>query len=47
MEIQKKFKKQNLSDHQKNVDGINLDGAESMFILTIFKEMKKMRLTFS
>ena len=31
----------------KNVDGINADGAESMFILTILEEIKEMRLKFS
>ena len=41
MQIQKKYKKQNLSDHQKNVDGINLDRAESIFILTIFKKNER------
>ena len=31
----------------KNVDGINEDGAESMFILTILEKIKETRLKFS
>ena len=31
----------------KNVDVINADGAESMYILTILEKTKETRLTFS
>ena len=31
----------------KNVDGINIDGEESMFILTILEKIQETRLTFS
>ena len=31
----------------KNVDGINADGMESMFVLTVLEKMKETRLKFS
>ena len=31
----------------KNIDGINADGAESTFILTILEKIKETRLKFS
>ena len=31
----------------KNVDGMNADGAESIFILTILERIKETRLKFS
>ena len=33
-------------EHLKNTDGINSDGAQSMFILTILGKLKEMRLNF-
>ena len=31
----------------KNVDGVNADGTQSMFVLTLLEEVKETRLTFS
>ena len=31
----------------KNVDGVNADGTQSMFVLTLLEEIKETRLTFS
>ena len=31
----------------KNTDGVNIDGIQSMFVLTIFKKIKETRLKFS
>ena len=31
----------------KNVDGVNTDGTQSMFVLTLLEEIKETRLTFS
>ena len=31
----------------KNTDGVNADGIQSMFVLTIFKKIKETRLKFS
>ena len=47
MLIQKQFSKCNFFGRLKNVDCVNADGAESMFILTILEKIKKARLNFS
>ena len=32
--------------HLKNTDGVNADGRQSMFVLTILGKIKEIRLTF-
>ena len=47
MLIQKQFSKTEFAEQLKNIDGINADGTQSLFVLMFLGKIKEIRLKLS